>query len=179
MGILNRKPSERPSRVYVFENELGRLKIGVSSDVGRRVDSIHRHSGVDVKVVYMTPYVVNAYELEKDCHNRFKDYNIYYEWFDLDLLDIVGYLSTLEFRFDKECQILNSDDKLSNKAKELGVSRQSLSNMLSRTTPNVEVRYSIRHEKVAPNTYFDGKIYYKRYYSGGKWVTEELKDYVN
>ena len=58
-------------------------KIGVSSNVKRRVNDIDAHSPFGVKLINYF-FFKNVYEMEEMIHDNLKDTNLRKEWFELD-----------------------------------------------------------------------------------------------
>lgn len=69
--------------LYLLRNELGRYKIGISSDVNQRVRTISLAGGLHVEVVKIwTP--IAACHVEDVVHSYFKDNRHLGEWFELN-----------------------------------------------------------------------------------------------
>lgn len=65
--------------IYVFESN-GQFKIGVSQNVGVRLRSI-AIGNPDVRVIYESEQIANAYKVERLIHNHFSSYRTTGEWF--------------------------------------------------------------------------------------------------
>lgn len=88
--------------VYVIENaENGKIKIGVSSDVDRRIRDLKTASGADLILLGTVKHttIEDGFQHERDLHNQFRDKRIFVggtrtEWFSHDIkdpvLDLIG-----------------------------------------------------------------------------------------
>jgi len=71
--------------LYILQNEIGRIKIGVSTNVDDRLKAIKMQSGMDTKVLRVIPFNAN---LEWQLHLHFRAKRYIGEWFNLDKEDI-------------------------------------------------------------------------------------------
>lgn len=79
--------SSRVKKIYVAEyNE--NFKIGVSNNVSARLGQL-ACGCPEIKAVYQSDYLSNAFELETVLHNLYKDKNVGGEWFsEVDIREI-------------------------------------------------------------------------------------------
>lgn len=70
------------SNLYLIKNELGRYKIGISIDVGRRIKTLMMGGGAYMNLIktWSTPF---ASAFEECFHARYVDHHCFGEWFDL------------------------------------------------------------------------------------------------
>ena len=82
--IINKKPAANRSRagtVYVANAQAAKaIKIGVTSDVGKRLKSLQTMCPVKVVLLFTLP---GGRELEADLHRRFQSSQLWGEWFRL------------------------------------------------------------------------------------------------
>lgn len=69
------------SKVYVMRNGTGLVKVGISSDTGKRLKQILTASPLS-SIVYETRELSNAAEVEKASHLTISDYLVSGEWFN-------------------------------------------------------------------------------------------------
>lgn len=67
--------------LYMMENELGMIKIGISTDPVRRAREITTGSGVPCYITCVWETVVNTRTLEKKVLRTFKEHRLQGEWF--------------------------------------------------------------------------------------------------
>ena len=97
----------KKSYVYIIKNlDSGNLKIGVGSDPVKRLKQLQTGSDSELSLVYTSFLCSNAFSLENDVHNRFKEFHVRGEWFKLSEKEIINYL-------EKQKYVLNSDLDLS------------------------------------------------------------------
>lgn len=70
--------------IYVMQNDLKEVKIGVARNVDARKSVIQTASGHRIEKVYHTDKCTNFFEIEKLCHNYFSTKRRMGEWFDVD-----------------------------------------------------------------------------------------------
>lgn len=79
--------SSRVKKIYVAEYN-GNFKIGVSNNVSARLGQL-ACGCPEIKDVYQSDYLSNAFELETVLHNLYKDKNVGGEWFsEVDISEI-------------------------------------------------------------------------------------------
>jgi hypothetical protein len=76
--------------VYIIEAGNGHKKIGVASDINKRLRSLKTGISTGIKSVSITDKVNNAYEIEKKLHKANDSIRLTGEWFDGDI-DLCGY----------------------------------------------------------------------------------------
>ena len=68
------------SYLYIFKNEIGKVKIGRSTNVEKRRKNIQSQSGMKVECIYM---LENGSKYERKLHKYFEKYQTIGEWFNL------------------------------------------------------------------------------------------------
>ncbi|WP_339148362.1 GIY-YIG nuclease family protein [Sutcliffiella sp. BMC8] len=71
-------------RIYVIQNLLGKVKIGISKDVHGRICSLASSSGVEINRICVSKACSNAKEVERELHTLFKNEREIGEWFSVD-----------------------------------------------------------------------------------------------
>ena len=98
--IENKRTLFKNKNLYIFRNEIGRIKIGISENIDQRVKAISAASGMKIEVLRIINFNGN---LEWQLHKHFKSKRYIGEWFDLDQDDIDFLLkSDLENIFKKQ-----------------------------------------------------------------------------
>lgn len=82
--------------IYLIGAENGLVKIGISSNVERRIVRIRLISPVAIKLLFSIP-VPNAVSVERELHKQFSHKRQHGEWFSLSRADVAGIIA----RFDK------------------------------------------------------------------------------
>lgn len=67
--------------LYVIENEYGLVKIGITDNPKSRFNTIQNTSGVPIINYYLSKPMKNNYDVEQRCHEYFKKYNTFGEWY--------------------------------------------------------------------------------------------------
>lgn len=81
-------PPATPSPKYVYVIEaLGRFKIGVTGDIQARIKTIQTTSPGELQLICYFE-TDDAYELEKELHQKFEKKRIQGEWFELTTEDL-------------------------------------------------------------------------------------------
>lgn len=68
--------------LYIFQNPLGRTKIGVSSDVDYRKSRIEFDSGIEIELLNRIP---GGEKYERLLHKEYEKYRLFGEWFSFPL----------------------------------------------------------------------------------------------
>lgn len=77
--------------IYIIQDGHGRLKIGITSDVDRRLPAIKNGCSGGISRVLSSDRVSNAAKIEKEAHSFFSSKNTSGEWFILDVTDVTLY----------------------------------------------------------------------------------------
>lgn len=85
------------SQLYIKQDEYNRIKIGVSNNTDRRNRELETISGLTLKDVYLSKPCTNAYYIESKIHNKFKEFRIKGEWFNLDYNKVIEILNNENF----------------------------------------------------------------------------------
>jgi len=78
--------------IYVLKNQFQLIKIGIASNVGKRIKNIQTNSGVPIIQHYESPSCANATQIEKAVHEHFAEHRKLGEWFDISFDDAVDYV---------------------------------------------------------------------------------------
>lgn len=79
---LNHIPANSQKYLYIFKDEVGRHKIGVTKNVPSRKKGLEQASGLCLDTVYFKYLGSVATKYEKRLHDHYKDYNTSGEWFN-------------------------------------------------------------------------------------------------
>lgn len=85
--------------VYLMENELGMLKIGISNDPLKRARALSTGSGLSVKLICYWQVSNRARTTEAYLHRVFKNFKISGEWFKPKSFDPIRIESHFNFNF--------------------------------------------------------------------------------
>ena len=86
--------------VYVIKNEeTGRVKIGITSDIKQRFSILITGSGCKMKLVHLTKRIDNAREIERLAHEHFSEKHYIGEWFNINSEEAVIYLNEQKENF--------------------------------------------------------------------------------
>jgi len=84
--------------VYIIQNTFTHnIKIGISTDPSERLSSLQTGSDVELKLIYKSGVCSNFFEIESLCHEKFKDYNVRGEWFNVDSSEVITFLESQKF----------------------------------------------------------------------------------
>jgi predicted GIY-YIG superfamily endonuclease len=79
--------------VYVLENEMGLVKIGISDNPYQRFTTIENASGCRIIKYYVSSEIDNNYEIEQHMHKYYKENNTVGEWYkNLLFEDVKNYV---------------------------------------------------------------------------------------
>lgn len=79
--------------IYLIEDGHGRLKIGITSTIAKRLTMIKTGCSEGVKQVLVSPKIANAFQLEQEAHKAFAQSRTSGEWFTMDIASAVSYFS--------------------------------------------------------------------------------------
>ena len=93
IGVLNPEKADpkKPKKLYFIQGaSTGRIKIGVSTDIRRRITEMQLSETVEVLLE-----IDGDEKLESELHNRFKEHQAHGEWFypSPDILNYVYHVS--------------------------------------------------------------------------------------
>lgn len=94
-------------QVYVIENELGLVKIGISSKPERQIKEIANASGLNITKKYFSKPCDNFAKIEKKLHEEFKAVRKKGEWFNIPFDFAVNQLNdyvTGRYSIDIDCK---------------------------------------------------------------------------
>ena len=95
------------SYVYIIKNlDSNNIKVGVGSDPIKRLKQLQTGSDSELSLVYTSFLCSNAFSLENDIHDRFKESHVRGEWFKMSEKEVISYL-------EKQKYVLSSDLDLS------------------------------------------------------------------
>lgn len=92
--------------LYIFQNTLGRTKIGVSSNVDDRKSRIELESGIEIDLLNVIP---GGEKYERLLHKEYKEYRLFGEWFSLPL-PIIKELTLLDLPMLQEKYTLPANE---------------------------------------------------------------------
>lgn len=98
-------PQDNRSRqyIYVIKNpENDRIKIGVSNNVEKRLNTLETGAGTKLDLVYKSVVCSNAFDVENTVHKYFSEHRVFGEWFDVDVNKVVNYLEQQEYVLKSE-----------------------------------------------------------------------------
>lgn len=94
--LINSDSSFHSSKLYVLKNlETNLVKIGVTSNITRRMNELQNSSGCHLVLMYLSPELDKAYELESKLHEFFSAARGLGEWFRVDADRVITLLSKL------------------------------------------------------------------------------------
>lgn len=89
--------------VYVIENsDNGAIKIGVANDPEKRLAQLQTGSVSELCLVYQSYICSNAFNIESQVHQHFKDKHIRGEWYAVSKDDVIAYLEQQNFVLKSE-----------------------------------------------------------------------------
>ena len=122
------KLQETKSVYLILNVETQKLKIGVSGNIKRRLDTLIYACGCKLELIYASPLIEKPMNLEGKLHELFKEYRSYGEWFTIGYSEPLKELKRLEKDY-KRCIVYDMFERGLNPtkiAKELGVSRTAI-----------------------------------------------------
>ena len=89
--------------VYVIENsDNGAIKIGVANDPEKRLAQLQTGSVSELCLVYQSYICSNAFNIESQVHQHFRDKHIRGEWYAVSKDDVIAYLEQQNFVLKSE-----------------------------------------------------------------------------
>ncbi len=79
--------------IYLLEDGHGRLKIGIASNIVKRVPAIKNGCSEGIERVFVSSPLENAKQLERLAHEFFSIYRTSGEWFKLNIGDAISYFN--------------------------------------------------------------------------------------
>lgn len=89
--------SRGATKIYVFQLNNGTIKIGISRDINRRIQTIQGNSGLTITQYAITSDPLTSYEarrIEAICHNHFYETRTRGEFFRISFDEACAYLQT-------------------------------------------------------------------------------------
>ena len=84
--------------VYIIQNTFtNNIKIGIATNPSERLSTLQTGSDVELKLIYKSGVCSNFFEIESLCHEKFKDYNVRGEWFNVDSSEVISFLENQKF----------------------------------------------------------------------------------
>lgn len=84
--------------VYIIQNTFTyNIKIGISTNPSERLSYLQTGSDVELKLIYKSGVCSNFFEIKSLCHEKFKDYNVRGEWFNVDSIEVISFLENQKF----------------------------------------------------------------------------------
>lgn len=84
--------------LYVFKNEVGYYKIGISKHPYKRANTLSNQAGLEIEVVGIWK-VENSFACERHLHNIFREYRRIGEWFVFDNFEVQRVERNIPFSF--------------------------------------------------------------------------------
>ena len=89
-------------RIYIMTADDGLYKIGVSSNVEKRRDTLQRANGKQLNIIYKSEKMNNCYKLESKIHKKYDKYRTIGEWFDFTNENIEEIIKFINEKIDSE-----------------------------------------------------------------------------
>lgn len=70
--------------VYILQMNNGTIKIGITTDFEKRLNTIKHNSGLEVIKSCRTDYLADAHKIESACHKHFRAYRLKGEFFKIE-----------------------------------------------------------------------------------------------
>lgn len=89
--------------IYVIKNPLNEtIKIGVAQDVDKRIKQLQTGAGIELELIYKSMICSNAFAIERDVHEYFKEYRTFGEWFKVNPEIVIDFLEKQDFTLKSE-----------------------------------------------------------------------------
>lgn len=89
--------------IYVIKNPLNEtVKIGVAQDVDKRIKQLQTGAGIELELIYKSIICSNAFAIERDVHEYFKEYRTFGEWFKVNPDVVIDFLEKQDFILKSE-----------------------------------------------------------------------------
>lgn len=89
--------------IYVIKNPLNEtVKIGVAQDVDKRIKQLQTGAGIELELIYKSMICSNAFAIERDVHEHFKEYRTFGEWFKVNPEIVIDFLEKQDFILKSE-----------------------------------------------------------------------------
>ena len=86
------------SFVYIVKNmDTNNIKIGVSKDVYKRLETFRTGNDCQLELVYKSIICSNTFDLESKVHEEFKDFHVRGEWFRVSESKVIEYLEKARY----------------------------------------------------------------------------------
>lgn len=82
-------------KIYVFENQDGNVKIGVSGEPEKRKKAIQNQTGYTITRTYATEDCFNPFDIEKVLHKKYESKKVFGEWFAVNYDNVIRDLDSL------------------------------------------------------------------------------------
>lgn len=82
-------------KIYVFENQDGNVKIGVSGEPEKRKKAIQNQTGYLITRMYTTNNCFNPFDIEKALHKKYENRKVFGEWYSANYDDVIYDLDSL------------------------------------------------------------------------------------
>ena len=90
--------STNSSFVYIVKNmDTNNIKIGVSKDVYKRLETFRTGNDCQLELVYKSIICSNTFDLESKVHEEFKDFHVRGEWFRVSESKVIEYLEKARY----------------------------------------------------------------------------------
>ena len=98
------------SYVYIIKNmDTGNIKIGVSNDVQKRLNTFRTGNDCQLELVYKSVICSNSFSIEQSVHEYFKDYRVRGEWFNVDESEVIRFLECSNYTLKTQMPDINGN----------------------------------------------------------------------
>lgn len=88
--------------IYIITTNDGLYKIGVSTNVEGRRDTLQSGCGKQLNIIYKSKKINNYYKLESEIHKKYNKYRTIGEWFDFSNKNIKEIIKFINDKVDSE-----------------------------------------------------------------------------
>jgi hypothetical protein len=167
-------------QVYVIVNtETRRIKIGITGNIERRLQTLRMQGGCDLYVYYLSPFVYDAYQIENLVHAALSKYRYIGEWFTLEpdvaVKTIEKYLDYSNCVKKKDKNDLFSESELKRRIKEF---LKEINDIQEHSEEHILNEPLTRFKSIG-NGYYQRKgtaQIYRIRYRNKQWLIKRMKD---
>ena len=99
------------SYVYIIKNmDTGNIKIGVSNDVQKRLNTFRTGNDCQLELVYKSVICSNSFSIEQSVHEYFKYYRVRGEWFKVNESEVIRFLECSNYTLKSKVPDINGND---------------------------------------------------------------------
>jgi Rha family phage regulatory protein len=103
--IRNVLPETESKRQYVYiigNEDNSYIKIGVSADVEKRLKQLQTGSWTNLFLIYKSMVCSNAFDIEKNIHNKISSEKVRGEWFEIEVSEAIKLIESENHKLDNE-----------------------------------------------------------------------------